>query len=100
MTPDPVLQFHGMALTRRLLEVHSEPVHAKAAIAGTLASIVSGFDDDLWEKIMDVSKMPCGIPDCDCEIYGEKFFEGLNAGREHHKRVMAKWDKAERDAKR
>jgi hypothetical protein len=91
--PDPFIQLHGMALTTRMKEITRNPEQLKAVIAGTLASIISGFSDEEWERIMDASKMPCGDPDCDCEIYGEKMFIGLNAGREHHKRVLAKWEK-------
>jgi hypothetical protein len=92
--PDIVLQMLGSGLTQRMKEVSRNSEEAKAIIAGTLASIIAAWPDEEWEQIMAAAKMPCGLPDCDCEIYGEKMFDGLNAGREHHKRVMAKWDKA------
>lgn len=88
--PDPIIRLHGLRLIKRIKEISRDPKRAQALIGGTLTSIIAGWDDDEWEQIMAASQMPCGIPDCDCEIWGEKFFVGLNAGREHHKLVMAK----------
>lgn len=92
--PDALLQGLGCALTGRMKALARNPEEQKAVIAGTVASIISGFSDEEWERIMDASKMPCGVPDCDCELFGEQMFIGLNAGREHHKRVVAKWEKS------
>jgi hypothetical protein len=91
--PDEAIMFLGIALTKRMKEVARNPEELKAVISGTIASIVAAFDDEQWEQIMAASKMPCGLPDCDCEIFGEQTFIGLNASREHHKLVVAKWEK-------
>lgn len=45
-------------------------------------------EEALTFNIMEAAKMPCGRPDCDCEISTAQVFEGLNAGRAHYKKVM------------
>jgi hypothetical protein len=83
----------------RLLRQHVEalraateslpPSTAQAFVSGfVIANLVGPIDDAKWAAMIAESKLPCGRPDCGCEIERAPLFAALDQQRQYWRDQM------------